>query len=292
MKNNPFLHLDIDRKEIWDMVVYRDIEAFVNQNWEMTKNDFHEDGFMGIDAGKRYEVDSWKLTYPNLEAYKKDWLVQAKSFNTIQWAEDITEALHRVTILQDIEIIGDSALLHKKFSGAIKKADGTYMQTNWQTLYRCRKIKTQWKIVGFTGYMPFLQEETNNNDNPSITMPKSAGQHETAGPYSPVLIVDPGKLVVISGQAAIDRKGNVIGETMEEQAAYTLDNCSIQLASAGCTLEDVFKVNVYVKDLKEWSRFNEVYKKYFKDPKPVRTALQTGLLMNLLVEIELWAVKK
>lgn len=292
MTNNPFLNIDADRKEIWDMLVKRDIKAFVNQNWEMTKHDFQEEGFMGTDAGKMDDVDKWKLNYPNLNAYKIEWLEQAKSFGETAWAEDIEKALHRVTILQDIEINEGCALVHKKFSGPIFKANGETMDTDWQTLYRCKKIKGQWKIVGFTGYMPLVKKESANNGLLAKSLPENASQHVTAGPYAPVLIVEPGKLVVISGQAAIDKNGNVIGDTIEEQTAYTLDNCRIQLASAGCTLDDVFKVNVYVKDLKEWSRFNEVYKNYFQDPKPVRTALETGLLMNLLVEIELWAVIK
>ena len=292
MNNNPYINVDKDRKEIWDMVVKRDIKAFVNQDWEMIKADFQEEEFMGIDARKKGDPDQWKLSFPNLESYKTEWLNQAKDFNNIRWAEDVSEALHRITVLQDIEINGKAALLHKKFIGAVKKENGEYLQTDWQTLYRCKKINNRWKIVGFTGYMPLVKNEITSDNLPAKRLPENAGQHETAGPYSPVLVVDPGKLVVISGQAAIDTKGNVIGDTIEDQTAYTLDNCRIQLASAGCSLDDVFKVNVYVTDLKMWPRFNEVYKNYFKDPKPVRTALQTGLLMNLLVEIEMWAVIK
>ncbi|SKC86300.1 RidA family protein [Maledivibacter halophilus] len=122
--------------------------------------------------------------------------------------------------------------------------------------------------------------------------PKGATQHKTAGPYSPVLEIECSKLVVISGQAAIDMEGNVIGNTIEEQAELTLENCKKQLETAGCTFDDVFKVNVFMTDLKLWPRFNKIYEKYFCNPKPVRTAVGTDLLMNLLVEIEMWAVKK
>ena len=37
-----------------------------------------------------------------------------------------------------------------------------------------------------------------------------------------------------------------------------MENCKSQLAQAGCSLDDVFKVNVYLTDLKDWPRFNEV----------------------------------
>lgn len=122
-------------------------------------------------------------------------------------------------------------------------------------------------------------------------VPEGAVQHVTAGPYSPVLEIEGRKVVVISGQAPLDMAGNVIGDSIEEQAKATLDNCKKQLAFAECTLDDVFKVNVYMTDLKLWGRFNEVYSAIMPDPKPVRTAVQVGLLPGFLVEIEMWAVK-
>ncbi len=123
-------------------------------------------------------------------------------------------------------------------------------------------------------------------------IPEGSEQHITAGPYSPVLEVDADKLVLISGQASIDMEGNVVGKTIEEQAEYTLGNCKLQLAKAGCTFDDVFKVNVYLSDLENWPRFNIVYKKHFSEPLPVRTAVQAGLLYTFLVEVEMWAAKK
>jgi len=121
--------------------------------------------------------------------------------------------------------------------------------------------------------------------------PPDAMQHRTAGPYSPVLEIDARRLVVISGQVAVDMNGDVVGTTIEEQAEATLANCARLLASAGCTLLDVFKVNIYLKDLEHWARFNAVYDKLFQEPLPVRTAVQAVLLPGFLVEIEMWAVK-
>ena len=67
------------------------------------------------------------------------------------------------------------------------------------------------------------------------------------------------------------------------------ENCERQLASAGCGFSDVFKVNVYLADLAEWSRFNAVYEKSMPAPLPVRTAVQAILLDGFRVEIEMWA---
>ncbi len=127
--------------------------------------------------------------------------------------------------------------------------------------------------------------------HPLMTRPRGAKQHITAGPYSPVLEVDAKRLVVISGQVAIDMDGTVIGDTIEEQTRATLENCANQLASAGCTLSNVFKVNIYLADLGHWTRFNAVYEQMMHEPLPVRTAVQAVLLPGFLVEIEMWAVK-
>jgi len=131
-----------------------------------------------------------------------------------------------------------------------------------------------------------------NETNPRKQVPAGATQHKTAGPYSPVLEVDVDKLVVISGQVAIDPEGNVLGSTIEEQARATLENCRTQLATAGCTFADVFKVNVFLVDLADWPRFNTIYRELIPEPRPVRTAVGAALLPGFLVEVEMWAAKR
>ncbi len=289
MKTNPFPK-NTDRWAIWDMLVDRDTKAFVASDWDMVADDFIEENFMGIDAGKHQSPDAWTMGFPDLETYKNQWLHQAREFSSTEWAEDLEEAFFRVTNLRDIEIVGDSALVHKKFFGSITKASGEKVQTDWQTLYRCRKVMSTWKIAGFVGYMPHILGDTASSSE-KIAIPTGATQHKTAGPYSPVLEINAKSLVVISGQAALDMDGQLIGDTVEEQTIATMENCKSQLEQAGCTLDDVFKVNVYLTDLKDWPRFNEVYKTFFNKPLPVRTAVGTDLLMDLLVEIEMWAAK-
>jgi len=288
---NPFVP-NTDRHEIWEMLVKRDIIAFCQQDWSMVKDDFIEESFMGIDGAAKDNPDAWTLNFATLEAYKIEWLKQAKDFSTSEWDEDYEEAFYKATNLRDIDVQGDVAVAHKKFDGQVLAKDGSSFRLNWQTLYRCQKKEGKWKIQGFTGYLPHPMGGSTPENKATISIPDQAGQHITAGPYSPVLEVVPSKLVVISGQASIDQQGNVIGDTIEEQTRLTMQNCAKQLADGGCTLNDVFKCNVYLTDLDNWPRFNEVYKTYFDQPLPVRTAVQTPLLMTLLVEIEMWAAKK
>jgi 2-iminobutanoate/2-iminopropanoate deaminase len=123
-------------------------------------------------------------------------------------------------------------------------------------------------------------------------VPEGASQHVTAGPYSPVLEITCSKLVVISGQTSVDVSGKVLGDDVPSQTRHTIENCKKQLASADCTLADVFKVNVFMVNLDDWGAMNEVYKEIMPAPYPVRTAVQTKLLPGFLIEIEMWAAKK
>lgn len=288
---NPFNKQDPDRYSIWEMLVKRDVEAFIKNDWEAIAGDFIEEGFMGINAQSSDNPDSWKVAFPNLKSYQQFWLDQSASFSGTDWEDDPQQKLYEATTLRDIDISEDSALVHKKFDGAIRKKDGRTELLNWQTLYRCRKVNGEWKITGFTGFLPHPMGNTTSQQSP-VELPDEASQHVTAGPYSPVLMLNPGQLVVISGQAALNQDGDTVGNTIEEQTRVTLENCRKQLESAGSSLNEVFKVTVYLKDLDHWSRFNDVYKEYFTKPLPVRTAIQTGLLNNFLVEIELWAIRK
>ncbi len=288
---NPFNRKDPDRYNIWEMLVERDIKAYVQNDWEKVADDYIEEGFMGIDAQFSGNPDTWNLSFPNLKLYGHYWLAQATIFSETEWEDDSQQKLLEATTLRDIDISEDNALVHKKIDGVIRKKNGRVERLNWQTLYRCRKMYGQWKIAGFTGFLPNPMGSSDIQQS-SIELPGDASQHVTAGPYSPVLKINPGQLVVISGQAAINSEGEIIGETIEDQTKLTLENCGKQLENAGSSLKDVFKVNVYLKDLNHWPCFNATYQDYFTAPLPVRTAVQTGLLGKLLVEVELWAIIK
>jgi len=292
---NPFPH-DPDRREIWEMLVRRDTIAFLKQEWDAVKADFIEDGFFGVDCALKASPDSWRLAFPDLASYRGEWLRQAEEFARSPVRGDRARALFDAATLRDIDITADAALAHKKFDGWLEMSDGTRTRMLWQTVYTCRRAAGKWKIASFIGYLPGSVLHGDRGAGgwagaPGKRLPAGASQHVTAGPYSPVLEVDAGRLVVISGQAAIDKSGEVIGDTIEEQTRFTLQNCQAQLGAAGCTLADVFKVVVYMPDLGEWDRMNAVYREMMPEPRPVRTAVGARLLMSLKVEIEMWAVK-
>lgn len=80
----------------------------------------------------------------------------------------------------------------------------------------------------------------------------------------------------------------VIGETIEEQTAQTLENIKAILEAAGLGMGDVVKTTVHLTDLSLFPRFNETYSRFFPDPKPVRTTVGSSLL-GILVEIDVVA---
>jgi 2-iminobutanoate/2-iminopropanoate deaminase len=111
------------------------------------------------------------------------------------------------------------------------------------------------------------------------------------GPYSPAIMA--GGFIFVSGQAAVDPKtGQVVGNTIEEQTERTLENVKIIVTAAGASLDDVVRVTVYLADITNFSRMNEVYKRYFSHEPPARTTLEARLARGeLLVEIDAVAYK-
>ena len=95
-----------------------------------------------------------------------------------------------------------------------------------------------------------------------------------------------GDFIFVSGQGPIDpNTGKIVGDTIEEQTARTLDNLKAILEAGGATMADVVKVTAHLTDLSNFAAYNKVYATYFPDPKPVRTTVGSQLL-GMLVEID------
>lgn len=99
----------------------------------------------------------------------------------------------------------------------------------------------------------------------------------TGGPYSQAIIHN--GIIYISGQGAADPQTNAIKlGSVEEEAELALENLRIILQEAGSSMDKVLTLTVYLLDIQEYARFNEVYKKYFKENRPARTCIQAGSL--------------
>ena len=105
-----------------------------------------------------------------------------------------------------------------------------------------------------------------------------------APPYSPVVAA--GDLVFTAGPVAMDRAGAIVAGGVAEQTEQVLHNLAACLSAAGCSMDDVVKTTVFLADLDDFPRFNEIYAGHFTRPYPARTTVQAGLAPGLLVEIE------
>jgi 2-iminobutanoate/2-iminopropanoate deaminase len=103
-------------------------------------------------------------------------------------------------------------------------------------------------------------------------------------PYSPV--VRSGDHVYTAGQVGFDAEGQLVAGGVAEQTTQALANLALCLRAAGCNLDDVVKVNVFLVDLSEFEAFNAVYREAFDEPYPARTTVQAGLPSGIRVEIE------
>lgn len=107
-------------------------------------------------------------------------------------------------------------------------------------------------------------------------------------PFSPAVRV--GNLVFVSGQASVDATGKIISSTFDDEFRRSVENLRKVLQAAGCDLKDVVQTRNYVRDDANLPRYNELYREYFKDPKPARTTITNCLGKALHYEIECIAV--
>ena len=104
-----------------------------------------------------------------------------------------------------------------------------------------------------------------------------------------------GDLIFTAGVTANDpvtqqmvAPGDIVGQTEQ-----VLKNLEAILREAGSDLQHVIKTLVFVKDINDFQRFNETYKKYFPQNPPARSTMQVGsFLGDMVVEIEAVAVCK
>jgi 2-iminobutanoate/2-iminopropanoate deaminase len=111
------------------------------------------------------------------------------------------------------------------------------------------------------------------------------------GPYSQAIRT--GNMVFLAGQIPINPKtGQVNLGTIEEQTAQVLDNLKAVLAADGMSMDNVVSTTVYVKELNDFTKLNNVYGSYFKDKPPARATVQVQRLpKDVAVEISAIAVR-
>ena len=111
------------------------------------------------------------------------------------------------------------------------------------------------------------------------------------GPYSQAIKV--GDLIFTSGQLALDpATGELVNDEIEKATRRSLDNVKAILDDAGSSLEKVVKATIFLSDMGNFGKVNEVYAEYFESHKPARATVEVARLpKDVGVEIDVIAIK-
>ena len=111
------------------------------------------------------------------------------------------------------------------------------------------------------------------------------------GPYSQGIIVN--NVFYSSGQIPLTAEGEMVNGDVQEQTHQVFKNIQAVLKEAGASLESVVKTTVFIKDMNDFGKVNEIYGEYFHAHKPARSCVEVARLpKDALVEIEVIALVK
>ncbi len=105
------------------------------------------------------------------------------------------------------------------------------------------------------------------------------------GPYSQAIEVN--GMVFTSGVIPVDPQTGVIPATIEEQANQAFSNLKKLIEASGATIDKVIKTTVFIKEMKDFGKINEIYATYFKEPFPARSCVEVARLpKDVMLEVE------
>ncbi|MCR9135140.1 MAG: RidA family protein [Alphaproteobacteria bacterium] len=108
-------------------------------------------------------------------------------------------------------------------------------------------------------------------------------------PLSPA--VRAGDYVFVSGQVPVGPDGKIVSGGVGAQTHAVMANVKATLELAGCTLEDVVKTTVWLRDRDDFAEFNAAYAEHFPVDPPARSTAESRLMIDIAVEIEAMAYK-
>jgi len=117
------------------------------------------------------------------------------------------------------------------------------------------------------------------------------GAPEAVGPY--VHAVKTGNLIFTSGQLGLNPQDGSLPEGIEAQTKQSLENLKTVLEGCGSDFEHVIKTTIFLDNIEDFAKVNEIYAQYFSAEFPARSCVEVAKLpKGGLVEIEAIAVEK
>lgn len=111
------------------------------------------------------------------------------------------------------------------------------------------------------------------------------------GPYSQAIEVN--GMVYTSGVIPVNPATGEIPQGVEAQAEQAFSNLSQLLLAADSGMEQVVKTTVFIKEMDDFGRINEIYARFFKEPFPARSCVEVARLpKDVLLEVEAIATRK
>lgn len=105
------------------------------------------------------------------------------------------------------------------------------------------------------------------------------------GPYSQAIEVN--GMVFTSGVIPVDPQTGVIPATIEEQANQAFSNLKNLIEASGAAIDKVIKTTVFIKEMNDFGKINEIYATYFKEPFPARSCVEVARLpKDVMLEVE------
>ncbi len=113
---------------------------------------------------------------------------------------------------------------------------------------------------------------------------------KAAGPYSQAITIE--NFIFTSGQIHLTPKGKLLEGTIEEQTHQVMKNLKAVLEAAGVTFANVVKTTIFIINMGDYGKINEVYGSYMTDPFPAReTVCVKTLPLGAALEISMIAIK-
>lgn len=114
---------------------------------------------------------------------------------------------------------------------------------------------------------------------------KTTNAPAAIGPYSQAITA--GNTLFTSGQIPIDPATGNVPEGVEVQARQALTNVKNLIAAAGGDIANTIKTTVFIKDMNDFAKINEIYAEFFTEPYPARSCVEVARLpKDVLLEIE------
>ncbi|NEW61345.1 RidA family protein [Sulfurovum sp. bin170] len=109
------------------------------------------------------------------------------------------------------------------------------------------------------------------------------------GPYSQAVVAN--GMIYTSGQIAMNEKGEIVANDIINQTHQVLKNLFYVLEASNAHFNDVIKTTIYLADMDDFLKMNEVYAHYFGSHKPVRSTVAVKTLpRDVLIEIDCIAI--